>query len=501
MFGRKKGFSASQSQRMSRRMNAGMVGTHHAAPARRSSAGRRANASSVDFSSSRKQRRATRGYVDNIGAASSSGETAREHSRRVSQREYLQSVQRKSRAKGIAIALSVVLAMAAVAGFVGVSVFFGSVNSKLSLGDSNVESALVAPASADDAYYVLCAARLGSAQGSGGAETDEYLLVHVNAADKALAFVRVPSNVSVKLSDGNAHYLYEAADFGGDAALVSAVSSLTGVNIAHFVRTDEKGLQELVDVAGDMTLTLSEEVDDPAAGSIYLPAGEQTVTHDNVLVLLRASNFSEGIATQTKNQAAFMTALARGFLQESGIGFALQLDRVAACVQTDMDAQEIMALADALRGFDAESPVVAVLPGSVSGDKVKTYMLSSARVQELMQKIDAGEDPAAVGDALASIVSADYTVEVRNGAGIVGAAAKCGELLQAAGFTLGNVGNSQDYVTYPETLVIYKDSANKQAAEAVVQAIGAGRATNSGIYYEFDTDVLVVIGQDWQPIV
>ena len=61
-------------------------------------------------------------------------------------------------------------------------------------------------------------------------------------------------------------------------------------------------------------------------------------------------------------------------------------------------------------------------------------------------------------------------------------------------------GNVDDYTVYPETLVIYHDEALSPAADAVVKAMGAGRAINGGSYYTFEADVLVIIGTDYQPI-
>lgn len=60
-FRRKKGFTATRSKLTSRRLRTATVGTH---VPRRSRAD--TNAASVGFSNPRKQRRATRGYVDTI---------------------------------------------------------------------------------------------------------------------------------------------------------------------------------------------------------------------------------------------------------------------------------------------------------------------------------------------------------------------------------------------------------------------------------------------------
>ena len=53
------------------------------------------------------------------------------------------------------------------------------------------------------------------------------------------------------------------------------------------------------------------------------------------------------------------------------------------------------------------------------------------------------------------------------------------------------------YYAVPDT--IYKDEAFEIAAKAIVSDLAAGRVVNGGDFYTFDTDVLVIIGQDWIP--
>ena len=90
---------------------------------------------------------------------------------------------------------------------------------------------------------------------------------------------------------------------------------------------------------------------------------------------------------------------------------------------------------------------------------------------------------------------------VRNGTDVTGSAAQLTKTLEAQGFKVVETGNVDDYTVYPETLVIYHDEALSPAADAVVKAMGAGRAINGGSYYTFEADVLVIIGTDYQPIV
>ena len=115
----------------------------------------------------------------------------------------------------------------------------------------------------------------------------------------------------------------------------------------------------------------------------------------------------------------------------------------------------------------------------------------------MMEAVRAGNAPESAAGNVANVDRSLLTVEVRNGSGIQGAAARCGELLESDGYQVEAVGNVDDGTAYPETMVIYKDAAFEIAAKAVVSDLSAGRVVNGGDFYQFDTDLLVIIGQDW----
>ena len=71
-------------------------------------------------------------------------------------------------------------------------------------------------------------------------------------------------------------------------------------------------------------------------------------------------------------------------------------------------------------------------------------------------------------------------------------------MLENAGYKVKETGNT-DQFAYNETLVVYKDDKNAVAAEAVADTLGLGRPVEAGIYYEFNTDLMVIVGQDWRP--
>ena len=93
---------------------------------------------------------------------------------------------------------------------------------------------------------------------------------------------------------------------------------------------------------------------------------------------------------------------------------------------------------------------------------------------------------------------ASFTITVRNGSGVTGGASQIANALTEQGFNVTETGNTDSFA-YNETLVVYKDEAFLPAAQTVIAALSAGRAVNGGDFYTFDTDVLVVLGQDWKP--
>ena len=500
MFGKKKGFTASQSKRMSARMQSSTVGSHVARPEGASRVRRRTqNASNVEFSNARRAGRATQGYVSHVGTSARSGESERDYARRSARQGYVQEMQARARRRRVAFFAGVAALVAVVAVAVGVFTYFNSSDSKLSLGSSNAADALVKVESGQP-YYVLCAAELDSAAAAHGAQTDAYLLVRIDEAARVISFASIPSNLDVRLSDGEFHPLYDARSLGGDAELIRQVASLAEVDIAHFAATDAAGLSGMVDAVGGVDMTLAEEVDDPRAGSTVLTVGSRTLNGADALVFLRATNFSDGFETASSNRVAFTVALAARALSSVGFDFAALVGDAGNYLGCDFTASDLIALGDALRPLNDATVYSCALPGYESDGDVALFECYTDEWAAMLARFKAGEDPTVVDSSAAGVSPSEVSVEVRNGAGADGAASRLGEMLSSAGFEVAGVGNVDDATVYPETLVIWKDEANEGAAKAVQQAACGGRVINGGDFYAFDADVLVIIGKDWMPV-
>lgn len=176
-------------------------------------------------------------------------------------------------------------------------------------------------------------------------------------------------------------------------------------------------------------------------------------------------------------------------------------------LQTDMSLGDIEAVANWVKDLSLGDIVRVVLPGYETavtgvvdtGDSL--YVTTSSEMASIIEALEKGEVPD-VSDTthIEPAEPSSFTIEVQNGTEIAGAASVTSDTLSGLGFRVEKSGNAEQQV-YGETLVIYKDDATGPAqANAVIEALGIGRAVDGQTYYSFDTDILLIIGSDYKPV-
>lgn len=480
------------SQNRSKRLQQASIGTHVVDNSRRTTR------SNVNLGSHRVATRVKRGQINQVMPDTATRESVTSYAARTRRRGFVVQDARRMQRRNILLLLAIIVAAVAIALGVARFTYTSGISSKMALNDASASAALVAPSNSADPYYVLVA---GEYTESGRTYDGPHLLtlVRIDPVSKTLTLLSIPSNIELTLSDGKYHTLAAAQTVGGDAELITKVSNLTGVSIAHYVKTDDEGFVKLVDALGGVTVTLPEEVDDPEAGSLYIPAGTQTLDGASALVACRADNYAESIAVRAKNQTAILAALGQKTLGRSGLDAASTLDTVASCIKTDMSYDQVTSLVSALGDGQDLTVYQTRVPGSKSVETDGTYFsVSTSSLSSLMTAIGAGSDPN-VKSETSSVNASQVTVAVKNGAGVTGGASEVANVLKGYGFQVASTGNTDSYV-YDETLVVYADTAKKAAAEAIVDDLGIGRTVEAGYYYTLDTDVMVIIGKDWKPL-
>lgn len=89
-------------------------------------------------------------------------------------------------------------------------------------------------------------------------------------------------------------------------------------------------------------------------------------------------------------------------------------------------------------------------------------------------------------------------VEVLNGAGDVGAAARITEVLRAAGFDVKTYGNAGRY-DYEQSIVL--DRSGRPGAAGAVAAALRGAEVREELDSELYLDATVILGDDWRSLI
>lgn len=486
--------SSAQYKKTSRQMRRATLGTHVARvpnplPSR-----------TRELSNPRRTRKAERGEIHQVLPNTSTRESRREYENRMSQQAFIErAVASGRRRRTIAACVLGALALA-VACAAAWFVFMGGIDSRLRIEDSALAGVL-ADAPQDGPAYTLLSASFND--GDGGSGPDVALLVRTDPAAASASMVVIPGNIEAKFSDGKVRKLGEASSFGGDAETARVVESLAGVQLSHYVKTDADGFVALIDALGGIEVDVPERIVDPDAGSMTLSVGLQKLDGAQALFMCRANDFPTA-AEQRRgvNEALVVRSLFESFVGMDRFAFYRCLDALADCVQTDMDAKGAYAFVSALQSVAPSSVTVGVMPTYATIAEGVAYQSPIAdEWKDMMGRFIAGEAPQ---QDKASIIGAvdpsSFSVTVNNGGSVEGAAADASSLLKDAGFKVDSVGNANQAV-YDTTLVVYQKADDESKAEAIVATLGVGRAVLDSVNYSFETDILVVVGKDWQGVI
>lgn len=440
--------------------------------------------------------------VSQIHPATRSRESDRAYSRRRHKSTFAEEIQRRSHVKTVFIALGIVVLIVAIALGIGMYTYFKSTDQNLSFDASDAKEALVAP-EADAPFYVLCTADLADPYlANNPPENQGYMLVRVDTQAKQLTFITIPAQLQVRMKDGEVHPLDEAHRTAGDAALISIVSDLAGIKVNHFITTSVDHIESMVEFLGGIHLDITEEIDDPRAGTRVVMVGDESLDGAESIVVLRATNFAGGFETTAKNRVAFTMQVLRQSLGTEGLDFASIVGEASKYISTDLTTSDLLSLGEVLKPVQDITVYQAILPYYETSDPLSgqaSYSSKSEAWLQMAERFRAGEDPSQGDSDAQSVNKAGVTVEVRNGTITNGAAAKLAESLKGFGYQITDVGNADGGVIYPETLIVYTDPAYEGAAKAVIGDMGVGRAVNGGDYYSSDAQVIAIIGKDWMP--
>ena len=444
--------------------------------------------------------------------------------RRITQRDYTRERKRRKRKRNALIAVAIVAVLVLGVGGVGLA-YYATISGNLSAGlDSDLSDVLVDTELTEEPFYVLLLgvdsseARDESGNYDDTYRSDSIMLARIDPVDKKVTLVSIHRDTLVDMGEYGQQKLNAAHALGGASLSVEMVSELAGVDISHYAEINFDGFEAIVDALGGIEVDVPVEIDDEDAGG-HLDAGLQTLDGEQALILCRSrhtyDDYGDGDSYRAANQRLVLSAIAEKLLDSDVATIASVVTTLSEYVTTDMSVNDIIGVAQAMQGLDADTDIYTGMEPTTSSyiNGIWYEINDTEEWTEMMERVDAGLPPTeedevdeSTGTVLASTGSGDIdtdeetelkegTVSVRNGNGTTGAAEEAAEILEELGYDVDT--DNADAFDYAETLVIYNEESQAEEAQEIVDELGVGTAMmNDGTYVVTD-GYLVVLGADW----
>lgn len=425
------------------------------------------------------------GYRRNNGGLDMSGLSGkgRSYSKRASQQssglsfaksaKYSKSVTRPKQGKAlkktshvkkpIIMVIAIVIASLALATFVGIIVFKQTLKNSIrpNIDTQSLSQVLVKPS--DNATTFWCAFSETDAQSSLGKRgtPKNFALCFCDTEQEELTFLWIPINARIYLEGTGYLRLQDLFEQQQESGVVQALSSLAGVDIAHYFEFSETGLIEYAKNEANLTLPDS---------------------------------------AMSKNK--ILSALLTKIVGSSSEELNNQTQLFNKYFASDFSESDLNALFVKLQGMDVdENCRFADMPFTTQTDNSVDYaVVESSAWKTMVERVANGMSPVASAKEIESnkALRATSKVTIWNGAGVTGIAADCVKQIKKLGWSIKSSGNAAQFV-YDETLIVYKNDSYKKAAKLLVSDLGQGRAVPSAFRYSFKGDLLVVVGKDYMP--
>ncbi|MFE0087019.1 LytR C-terminal domain-containing protein [Streptomyces sp. NPDC058991] len=314
--------------------------------------------------------------------------------------------------------------------------------------------------------------------------TSTALLVD-NATTKQGTTVLLPNSLSVADDEGVATTLGKSVDEDGTSGTRESIGNLLGTRISGTWRLDTPFLENLVELVGGIDITTDTAVPGARKGDAPLvKKGENQTLNGRMAV---------GYATYRAPGEAEADQLQRFGQVMYGVLRKMPSDAKAATVTVETLAQildpslpekdlgaSLAKLAEHAKGGDYKT---AVLPVQDDG-RLSREASDSVITDVLGGRVSAPEQGAAV------------RVGVRNASGDGDATESTRIVLVNGGYAFVDVGRAE---SESSTRVVYGDAAQKQNAVEVAKTLGLDEGAVEKGRAAPNADVLVVLGQDYEP--
>ncbi|MEY9842995.1 LCP family protein [Streptacidiphilus sp. MAP5-3] len=434
----------------------------------------------------------------------------------------------KSRGKRIAMGVGAFAILVAAAGCAWVYQLDGNIKHTALDSGSQPQKGAVIPG-ALNIMIIGSDTRLGGDATLGGADNslphaDVEMLLHVSADHQNATVMSIPRDTDLQIpsctgSDGKTYsfpthdQITNSLNYG-PGCTVSAVNSLTGVHIDHYMMVDFSGVVNMSDAVGGVQVCSSANVYDPGS-HLKLTAGTHTLVGAGALAFLRSRHAFGGASDtdRTQTQHIFLSALIHKMKSASTLADPTNVFSLAESASKAFQVDDglagvtsLVSLANTLGSIPTDHITFATMPTAQDPYNPNAWLVPGPGSQQLFEAIandqsltpgssskpTAGSTPSA--SATQSIDPSTIEVHVFNGTGVTGKAAAVQTELANKGYSNAAVEQTPMSVNASEVEYSTSDPSYKAEAQQVASALGlpsSSLTVASGL-----TTVHVVVGPD-----
>ena len=338
--------------------------------------------------------------------------------------------------------------------------------------------------------------------------TDTIIVARIDPNAQRIWMVSIPRDTRVELPGHGVSKINAAYVHGGPEMAIQAVEDVSGQDMDYFMTINFWGFESIIDAMGGIEINVPIAINDPQADftpdgrASRIAPGLQTLDGAHALTFVRhRDGYQDGDIGRTRAQQLFFRALIEQMAdvpltQMPGIANSL-----ADNVKTNFTPLQLLQLGRSMRGTNPDNFYAITLPGDWRSPFIWIDEAGAAEVWrnfgvapfESDEEDDGGYEE---GIQSSSLSPSEVTLTVRNGTTTVGLAAQASAVLRARGFIVEDIGNTGNQTVYDENMVIFNE--NRQAAELVAQFMPeATRIVQARGMFHFNTEVLVILGSEW----
>ena len=209
--------------------------------------------------------------------------------------------------------------------------------------------------------------------------SDTMMLVFMNPPHNTVSVMHIPRDTEVAIGKYGVQKINSANAIGGPEYAKTAVTTLLGVGIDHYVVMNIQALVQLVNELGGVTVEVPKKMsymDWTGKLKIDLTPGVHTLTGNQAMGFVRFRHDELGDIGRVQRQQLFLHATSRKMMDpRSWLHVPALLDIAQKNIQTDMDQMQLVEALNFAHSVPKDQVKFVMLPGQFSpnGDWIAGY--------------------------------------------------------------------------------------------------------------------------------